>query len=178
MFIQKTNINVDLDKIIKSLDIILEKTTWHQNQIGLTHRPRADNTWHDSVGSLYNRIDRTEQVRESAFTELNPEIPEYLSFALTQLCDLQGIEIGRARFMKLPSRTGLSVHVDNSERYHLVIKTNKHAFLARTIHTEEIAAACFHIPADGYFYKIDTTKEHFVYNGGFEDRIHLVITPK
>jgi hypothetical protein len=178
MFIQKTDINVELDKIIQSLDIILEKTTWHQNQIGLTHRPGADNLWHDSIGSLYNRLDRTEQVRESAFTELNPEIPEYLSFALKQLCDRQGIKIGRARFMKLPSRTGLSVHFDNSERYHLVIKTNKHAFIAHTMYAGVMDAVCFHIPADGHFYKIDTTKEHFVYNGGFEDRVHLVITPK
>jgi hypothetical protein len=32
-----------------------------------------------------------------------------------------------------------------------------------------------HLPKDGYFYCVDTTQEHFVYNGGKEERIHLVI---
>jgi hypothetical protein len=39
----------------------------------------------------------------------------------------------------------------------------------------DVSAKCYHIPADGYFYKVDTTKDHFVYNGGWEPRIHLVI---
>ncbi len=39
----------------------------------------------------------------------------------------------------------------------------------------ELSAKCYNIPADGSFYRVDTTKEHFVYNGGWEPRIHLVI---
>ena len=80
--------------------------------------------------------------------------------------------------MRLLPKTGLSVHSDTSERYHLVIKTNKDAFIAQTMNNIGIAAVCYHIPADTTFYKVDTTKKHFVYNGGNEERIHLVISPK
>ena len=99
-------------------------------------------------------------------------------YILNELCKLQNIKIGRARFMRLLPKTGLTVHADNSERYHLVINTNKDAFIAQTMNNGGIAAVCYHIPADGYFYKVDTTKRHFVYNGGQVDRIHLVVSPK
>lgn len=179
MFIQKTNITVDLFKVQESLETILQKTSWSEkNQIGLTHRKGAENKWHDSTGSLYDRVNNIELIKESEFTEMNSEIPDYLLSILQQLCDSQGIEIGRARFMRLLPNTGLSVHNDTTERYHLVIKTNKHAYIAHTMYAGVMAAACFHMPADATFYKVDTTKQHFVYNGGSEERIHLVISPK
>jgi len=43
------------------------------------------------------------------------------------------------------------------------------------VNDNELSAKCYNIPADGSFYRVDTTKEHFVYNGGWEPRIHLVI---
>jgi hypothetical protein len=76
--------------------------------------------------------------------------------------------------MRLMPKTGLSVHADSSVRYHFVLKTNPHAYIA---HTFQAGALCFHIPADDTFYKVDTTKHHFVYNGGHEPRIHLVVCP-
>ena len=179
MFIEKLNLTADLTTVEKNLSVILNATTWgNNNQIGLTHRPDAADVWHDSTGSLYDRVNNVELVKESEFSELNPSTPEYLIYILNELCKLQNIKIGRARFMRLLPKTGLTVHADNSERYHLVINTNKDAFIAQTMNNGGIAAVCYHIPADGYFYKVDTTKRHFVYNGGQVDRIHLVVSPK
>lgn len=178
MFIETTNIKVDLTEVQQSLETILEKTTWHNNQIGLTYRPGATNPWHDSTGSLYDRVNNIELVKECKFTEFNLDTPPYLTYILKTLRETQNFKIGRARFMRLLPKSGLSVHSDTSERYHLVIKTNPDAFIAHTMKASSMAAICFHLPADATFYKVDTTKKHFVYNGGNEERIHLVISPK
>lgn len=178
MFIEKLNFTVDLEQVRKDLETILEKTTWHNNQIGLTYRPGAKDPWNDSTGSLYDRINNIELVKESEFTEFNTNTPSYLTHILNTLCEIQNFEIGRARFMRLLPKSGLSVHSDTSERYHLVIKTNIDAFIAHTMKASGMAAICFHLPDNATFYKVDTTKKHFVYNGGSEERIHLVISPK
>lgn len=179
MFIEKLNFTSDLEQVRKDLETILTKTSWGlENQIGLTYRPGAIDPWKDSTGSLYDRANKIELTKETDFTEFNQETPEYLTSLLEQFCKFQNIQIGRARFMRLEPKQGLTVHSDNSERYHLVIKTNKYAYIANTMKSNQIAAVCYYLPSNASFYKVDTTKEHFVYNGGSEERIHLVISPK
>lgn len=178
MFVEKLNFTADLEQVRKDLETILTKTDWEGNQIGLTFRQGAINPWKDSIGSLYDRKNNIELIKETEFTEFNSETPLYLTSLLSNFCQFQRIEIGRARFMRLESKRGLTVHADNSERFHLVLNTNRFSYIAQTITSPSVAAVCFHIPADGNFYKVDTTKEHFVYNGGLEDRIHIVISPR
>jgi hypothetical protein len=72
-------------------------------------------------------------------------------------------------------KSGLSVHPDFEHRYHLSIVTNKYSYFGEHVGETDVSAKCYHIPSDGYFYKVDTTREHFVYNGGWEPRIHLVL---
>lgn len=179
MFIEKLNFNVDLDQMRKDLTRVLNLTDWTSNQIGLSHRtPPQSDTWKDCVGSLYDRENNVELVSESEFTEINTLTPEYTKHILEQLSDKEHIKLGRVRFMRLLPKTGLSVHKDNSIRYHLVLETNQYAYVAQGLEQLSLRAVCHHIPADGHFYKVDTTKEHFVYNGGKTERIHLVICPR
>ena len=89
MFIEKLNFTVDLEQVRKDLETILEKTTWHNNQIGLTYRPGAKDPWNDSTGSLYDRINNVELVKESEFTEFNTDTPPYLTHILNTLCLLE-----------------------------------------------------------------------------------------
>ena len=179
MFLEKLEFSVDLNQIRKDLLDILNTTSWGvEQQIGLTHRPNATDKWKDSTGSLYDRNENLELVKESAFTEMNADVPLYLRTVLDGFCKFQNIQIGRARFMRLMPKTGLSVHFDNTERYHLVIETNKYSYISHTMQGPQVAAISYHLPADSMFYKVDTTREHFVYNGGNEDRIHLVISPR
>jgi hypothetical protein len=77
--------------------------------------------------------------------------------------------------MRLMPKTGLSIHADVEQRYHFVLNTSPAALFGEYIGDADLAAKCYHLPEDGHFYHVDTTKPHFVYNGGWEPRIHLVI---
>lgn len=178
MFIKKLELTADGDLMRSGLDSVLTMTQWgSENQIGLSYRPKANNLWKDCVGSLYDRETGLDIANEQEFTELNSDVPEYIRSKLEELAILENIKLGRIRFMRLMPKTGLSVHADTSVRYHFVLKTNPHAYIAHTFHAGNVSALCFHIPADNNFYKVDTTKHHFVYNGGPEPRIHLVVCP-
>jgi hypothetical protein len=179
MFIKKLNITADIALVQDDLDKILTMTDWGvENQIGLSHRaqPKTD-IWKDCVGSLYDRETGVDIANEAEFTELNANIPEYLKSKLLELAREENFSLGRIRLMKLMPKTGLTAHNDSSHRYHLVLNTNPAAYIAQTVGIGEVRAVCFHIPNDGHFYKVDTTKTHFVYNGGLVPRIHLVICP-
>jgi hypothetical protein len=181
MFIEKLNLTVDINQARKDLAQILNLTSWHNNQIGLVHRnPPEKDVWEDCTGSLYDKEKKIEVVPESVFTKLNEKTPDYIKIILGQLADAENIKLGRIRLMRLNPNQGLSVHRDNSIRYHLVLETNQYAYIAQGhgYSRATLRASCFHIPSDGHFYKVDTTNEHFVYNGGKTERIHLVICPR
>jgi hypothetical protein len=179
--IEKLDFKVDLPSVMEDINKILELSPWDDtHQIGLTHRPGATNPWKDAVGSLYAENGKDQLGDERDFTELNSQIPDTLKNLLLDFAQSQTIKLGRVRIMRLLSKRGLTVHRDTSVRYHLVLKTNIDSFFGfRDLkQTNGVAANCYHIPADGYFYKVDTTKIHFVYNGGKTDRIHIVIVPR
>ena len=63
-FITKTESSCDIDKVKQDLTAILSIYPWPAmtpeklmpgNQIGLTHRPDAQDIWLDSSGSLYDK---------------------------------------------------------------------------------------------------------------------------
>lgn len=182
-FITKTSVSVNLDQVIADLNSLLAIHPWPEmniekqlpgNQLGITHRPGAENIILDSSGSLYDKKLKEFIAKESDFTLWNPNTPSYTRSIIEKLSEQENTAFGRIRFMRLMPKTGLSVHPDFEMRYHLVINTNKYAYFGEHV-GEEVAAKCYHVPADGYFYKVDTTREHFVYNGGWEPRVHLVI---
>ena len=186
-FIEKLSTSVDLEQVRKDLADILKLQDWPvselkvgtktvSNQISLRHRPNVENTWLDGIGSL--KDDSGNNVaHESDFTIWNDQLPEYTRSILEELSKKENVTFGRVRFMRLHSKSGLTIHTDFEIRYHLVIYTNRFALFGHAYEGSEELAKCYHVPADGYFYKVDTTLGHFVYNAGKEDRIHLVICP-
>jgi len=77
--------------------------------------------------------------------------------------------LGRVRLLwKLP-RTTLSWHRDPERRLHIPIITNPGAIMV--VDTE-----AKHMPADGKVWITDNTKYHNAFNGGEQDRVHLVAT--
>jgi len=183
-FITKTNFSVNLDQVKEDLNSLLSVQTWPEidfhkklpgNQLGITYRPNAEDIWLDASGSLYDKNTHQFTGKESDFTEWNEHLSSYTKSIIEQLAEHENTKFGRIRFMRLMPKTGLSVHPDFEQRYHLALETNKYAYFGEHVGSPEISAKCYHIPADGYFYKVDTTREHFVYNGGWEPRIHLVI---
>lgn len=181
-FIEKTNTKADLTLLRSDLKKIVDLVGWPKkidsngktlssNQIGLNHRPGAENQFLDNVGSLMAQT----IAKETDFTEYNDLLGETTKRALNTLSESEGVKFGRIRYMLLPEKSGLTVHTDTEIRYHYVLETNSNAFFGEKVNDSEITARCYHIPADGYFYKVDTTRPHFVYNGSREPRIHLVI---
>ena len=77
--------------------------------------------------------------------------------------------LGRIRLLwKLP-RTTLSWHRDPEPRLHMPIITNPGAHMV----IEEVS---HHMPADGSVWITNNTRYHTAFNGGEEDRVHLVAT--
>jgi hypothetical protein len=175
MFIQKIDFQSDAVEITNDLNHLLMHSSGINNQIGLMHRPNALNKFQDCIGSLYSYEEKKFLAKESDFSEWSIS-DSYLKRQLILLSKEEKFKLGRVRFMRLMPKTGLSVHKDNEFRYHFVLKTNNNAYVCNNINSESsVAAVCYHIPSDGYWYKVDTTKIHWVYNGGNEERIHLVV---
>ena len=168
----------DLAQVNLDLDEILTKTGWLPgNQVGLNYRKNTDQDfWKDASGGSMNRVTKERYFHEQDFTEFNADVPAYTKNLLENFAKSQNFMLGRVRFMRLIPNTGLSLHDDETVRYHLVIKTNPAAYVAKGSFTVS-TAICYHVPADGHFYTVDTRSPHFVYNAGMTDRIHLVICP-
>lgn len=186
-FITKTAFEVDLNMMLSDLNHIESQVAWpaqrfiedgrdyHANQIGLTHRPGSKLPWYDANGSLYDTGKKIFLAKEQDFTEWNP-VGEYTKTVITEFKQKYFLKLGRIRYMKLLPKTGLSIHPDAEVRYHLALKTSPKALFLDCTQDGDIMAKGYHIPADGYFYKVDTTRDHTVFNGGWEPRIHLVIS--
>jgi len=185
-FIKKTSVSADLKLLLDDYYNVVNKIGWPRkadendktlstNQIGLNHRPNANDPWLDNVGSLFDINTRTFVAQETDFTVLNKDLGSYTKEFLNKLALEEGITLGRVRYMRLPEKSGLTVHQDLEQRYHVALETNPNAFFGEVIENEDFAAKCHNIPADGSVYKVDTTLPHFVYNGSRKDRIHLVI---
>jgi hypothetical protein len=179
MFVKKLSLTADLEKMKQDLDFVLTKTEWGlENQIGLAYRKGATNLWKDCVGSLWDRENDIELVKEEEFTEINPEAPAYTMLKLKELAVSEGFKLGRIRYMRLMPKTGLTVHTDSSVIYHYVLDTNVHSYIYHTTqNTGSIKTVGYHLPNDGCFYKVDTKIFHYVYNAGKTPRVHLVICP-
>ena len=73
----------------------------------------------------------------------------------------------RTRVMRMRPKTCYTYHMDYTPRIHIPVITNPKCFMI-----EQTQVKWY--PADGNYYKIDTTKYHTAVNASFEDRIHIV----
>jgi hypothetical protein len=184
MFIKQLDIVSNPDMIIDNLNKILEENidVWRtMNQLSLKRRIDAEHIWEDGTGSLYDRTTREKVGIEQHFNTWNIDHTWYVRQQVELLQNTLGIEIGRVRFMRLLPHCGLSIHNDSELRYHLVLKTNSKAYISQ-YHIENDADSdvptmgkSYHIPLNNHWYKVDTRRVHWVYNGGKEERIHLVV---
>lgn len=78
--------------------------------------------------------------------------------------------IGEARLLKLSSAESYTAHSDPDDRYHLAIITNPYCYL-QDLSNQKL----YHIPADGYVWRMDTSQIHVASNFGGRDRIHLTV---
>jgi len=76
-------------------------------------------------------------------------------------------KLGRVRILLKEPRTTLSWHRDPEPRLHIPIITNPGCIMV-------IDKIAHHMPADGSVWITNNIKYHNAFNGGEEDRIHLV----
>ena len=76
-------------------------------------------------------------------------------------------KLGRVRILLKQPRSTLSWHRDPEPRLHIPIITNPGCLMV-------IDKVAQHMPADGSVWITNNTKYHNAFNGGEEDRIHLV----
>ena len=118
--------------------------------------------------STYKEVQREEVIDEVQYSEF-VKLFEDTYFKEMYDALTKKYKLGRVRLLwKLP-RTTLSWHRDPEPRLHIPIVTN---FGARMCIDKEI----HHMPADGGVWITDNTKYHNAFNGGEEDRVHLVAT--
>ena len=113
-------------------------------------------------------VERADAIDEEQFNEFVPDYNDtYFKYVYDKLSKIY--KLGRTRVLKKEPRSTLSWHKDPEPRLHIPIITN---YGCRMV----IDDRAYHMPADGSVYLTNTTKYHNFFNGGEEDRIHIVAT--
>ena len=111
-------------------------------------------------------VERDKAIDESKYTEIVPEFKKtYFEEVYNTL--KKHFKLGRVRILLKEPRSTLSWHRDPEPRLHIPIITNKGCRMV-------IEEVCRHMPADGSVWITNNTKYHNAFNGGEENRIHLV----
>ena len=111
-------------------------------------------------------VSRDKPIDESKYTEIVSEFKgTYFEEVYNSL--RKHFKLGRVRILLKEPRSTLSWHRDPEPRLHIPIITNKGCRMV-------IEDVCKHMPADGSATITNNTKYHNFFNGGEQDRIHLV----
>jgi len=109
---------------------------------------------------------RAKQINETKYTEFVKDLEDTYFKEVYDVLSKK-FKLGRVRILLKEPRSTLSWHRDPEPRLHIPIITNPGCIMV----IEEIAK---HLPADGSAWVTNNMKYHNFFNGGEEDRIHLV----
>ena len=180
-FYEVPNLNFDILRLQSDLNKILESKKFnspgvtHFGAIPLNQIPNDENSikGNNIRGKYWTIADETGEevsrdvdIDESNYTQLVPEFQDtYFKHVYETLT--KRFKLGRVRLLLKEPRSTLSWHKDPEPRLHIPIITN----LGCSMVIENIAK---HLPADGSVTITNNTKFHNFFNGGEQDRIHLV----
>ena len=117
----------------------------------------------DSTGV---EVSRDVKIDESKYTEFVKEFEHtYFKEIYDELS--KKYKLGRVRLLLKEPRSTLSWHRDPEPRLHIPIYTNPGAIMV-------IDKRAQHMPADGSVWVTNNLKYHNAFNGGEENRVHLV----
>ena len=109
---------------------------------------------------------RAKRIDEKAYTEFVKDLEDtYFKEVYDTLS--KRFKLGRVRILLKEPRSTLSWHRDPEPRLHIPIITNPGCMMV-------IENAAKHLPADGSVYITNNVKYHNAFNGGEENRVHLV----
>ena len=180
-FYQVPDLKFDISKLRNDLEKVLEIKKFkspgvtHFGAIPVNRIPNDDSSIEgNNVRGKYwtiadetgKEVSRDIDIDESKYTELVPEF-ENTYFKEVYETLKSKFKLGRVRLLLKEPRSTLSWHKDPEPRLHIPIITNKGCMMV----IENVAK---HMPADGSVTITNNTKFHNFFNGGEQNRIHLV----
>jgi len=109
---------------------------------------------------------RAKVINEKDYTEFVKDLEDTYFKEVYDVLS-QRFKLGRVRILLKEPRSTLSWHRDPEPRLHIPIITNPGCIMV----IENVAQ---HLPADGSAYITNNLKYHNAFNGGEENRVHLV----
>ena len=179
---QRQDIKFDISKLRKACDDVL-KIKGFDTSLGIPHFAGIslnqipgdpDSIKGNNVRGVFwtrpdasgKEVQRDSAIDESKYTEFLKDFDNtYFREVYDQLSNKY--KLGRVRLLLKKPRSTLSWHRDPEPRLHIPIYTNPGAIMV----IDQIAK---HMPADGSVWITNNTKYHNAFNGGEENRVHLV----
>jgi len=176
------NLNFDINKLQKSLAEVLKIKKYDDangvknfaaiclNQIpGKPESIKGNNTrgiYWTKPNHKGDEVSRDASLDEKLYTEFVNEFENtYFKEVYDQL--VSKFKLGRVRILLKEPRSTLSWHRDPEPRLHIPIITNPGCLMV-------IEDTAKHLPADGSVWITNNIKYHNAFNGGEENRVHLV----
>ena len=179
---QKQDIKFDISKLKEACDDVL-KIKGFDTSLGIPHFAGIslnqipgdpDSAKGNNVRGIYwtkpdstgIEVQRESKIDEHKYTEFVDDFKNtYFKEVYDQLT--KKYKLGRMRLLLKEPRSTLSWHRDPEPRLHIPIYTNPGAIMV----VDNVAK---HMPADGSVWITNNTKYHNAFNGGEENRVHLV----
>ena len=179
---RKQNIKFDILKLQEAYNQIIKTKKFddgggisHFGAICLTRKPgdpesimgsKARGIYWTKPDKSGLEVSRDINIDESKYSEF---IPDYENTYFKEVFDTisKKYKLGRVRILLKEPRSTLSWHRDPEPRLHIPIITNPGCLMV-------IDNVAKHMPADGSVWITNNTKYHNAFNGGEENRVHLV----
>ena len=179
---QKQDVKFDIIKLKQACDEVL-KIKGFDTSLGIPHFAGIplnqipgdpDSVKGNNVRGIYwtkpdstgVEVQRESKIDEHKYTEFVDDFKNtYFKEVYDQLT--KKYKLGRMRLLLKEPRSTLSGHRDPEPRLHIPIYTNPGAIMV----VDNVAK---HMPADGSVWITNNTKYHNAFNGGEENRVHLV----
>ena len=176
------NLKFDISKLQYALKTVLQRKSYDDaagtkyiagislNQIpGDPDSARGENVkgvyWTKPNKSGKEEI-RAKKINEASYTEFVEDLKDtYFKDVYDELS--KRFKLGRVRILLKEPRSTLSWHRDPEPRLHIPIITNPGCIMV-------IDEKAKHLPADGSAWITNNVKYHNAFNGGEEERVHLV----
>ena len=179
---QKQDVKFDIIKLKQACDEVL-KIKGFDTSLGIPHFAGIplnqipgdpDSVKGNNVRGIYwtkpdstgVEVQRESKIDEHKYTEFVDDFKDtYFKEVYDQL--IKKYKLVRMRLLLKEPRSTLSWHRDPEPRLHIPIYTNPGAIMV----VDNVAK---HMPADGSVWITNNTKYHNAFNGGEENRVHLV----
>ena len=180
-FHEVPDLKFDIKRLKADLEIVLKKKNFNTlgitnfGAISLNQIPGDEDSikGHNVRGVYWTKPDdsgkevvRDKSINESKYTELVSDFHDtYFNEVYSKL--KKKFKLGRVRILLKEPRSVLSWHRDPEPRLHIPIITNPGCSMV----IENVAK---HLPANGSAWITNNTKYHNFFNGGEQNRIHIV----